>query len=79
MPILLDGIRVTKLTIDTSNGENSLDGAYELVASNGKVLATQEFGGYRSTKIALTPEAKVLLDNFVEKFKNDMNKLLGFE
>lgn len=81
MPVILQGIKIKRLTVtpdETNDKTNRLEGTYELIGTNGKILAVQEFGRYNSVQFELSTETKQLLDTFVNQFTNEINQKLGF-
>ncbi len=54
-----------------------ITGSYNLMSSANFVLATQEFNGYNTIKIAPSPDTLAAFGRFQEHLQKDINKTLG--
>lgn len=81
MPILIQGIKLSKIAMDLeSESENGgVTAEYCLMSTGGKVLAKQSIGGYGGMKIQPGTESQILLNKFVESYKADIQKVLGLD
>jgi hypothetical protein len=79
-PITLDGIKVKKLNLEyDESGKLNISGSYDILASNGKVIAKQSFGeGYGVVKF--TPDSHVIktIEDVLFGLSNNVNRNLGF-
>lgn len=77
MSVGLRGIRVARVSIDK---EDKISGAYELVSTADKVLATQPFGdGYGTMEISTSPATAQALSALKASIQADISALIGLE
>jgi hypothetical protein len=83
MPVTIHGIRVRSLTVSTEEGGEKIRADYELVSSNGAVLAKQSLAskseyGNGST---FTPSVETIrkLREAIAAYKKDAEIMMGFE
>jgi len=79
MPIAIQGIRVTSVSISREEKEEKVTGYYELMSTNDKVLAKQGFNGYSDIKVEMSLETKKALSAFLSGFKSDILIVLGLQ
>ena len=78
MAVTIQGVRITNIHISRNDkGEEEVQGTYELVSNNDKVLAKQDFNSYNSIKIDLSLETKQALQSFLTGVKRDTLIVLG--
>jgi len=78
MPIAIQGIRITSVSVSKDNdGNEKVEGNYELVSTNDKVLAKQGFNGYNAIKVDMSLETKQSLLAFLTGIKKDTMIVLG--
>jgi hypothetical protein len=78
MGIAIQGIRITSVNVSKdSNGNEKVEGNYELVSTNDKVLAKQGFNGYNDIKVDMSLETKQALIAFLTGIKKDTMIVLG--
>ncbi len=75
--ISIQGIKVPNVNITVNaDGVPKIDGNYNLMASNGKVVAKQPFGSY-NMEISHSKETLQALDTFLASLSKDINSTLG--
>jgi hypothetical protein len=83
MAITIAGARVAELGIrwDSSSGILKTTGKYDLMGSNGKVLAKQAFGGGYGDDVnfALSPETLKRIQDAVTSITTDINTSMGLD
>ena len=78
MPITIQGIRITSVSVSRDDGgEEKVQGNYELMSTNDKVLAKQSFNGYNDIKVEMSLETKQSLLSFLTGIKKDTMMTLG--
>jgi len=78
MPIAIQGIRITSVSLSKDgDGNEKVEGNYELVSTNDKVLAKQGFNGYSGIKVEMSLETKQSLLAFLTGIRKDTMIVLG--
>lgn len=82
MPLTIQGIKITKLAVEQSGNDELIKAGYELIASNGKVLASRSLNSKMSygeeTFVPCADTIKALKDA-VALYKRDVEGTLGIE
>ena len=81
MAIGLKGVRLKGLQFGRDDkGVPKVGGTYELLATNDRVLATQQFNtGYGSMEIAPSPATVAAADALAASVQADVSALMGLE
>lgn len=79
MAITIAGFNFTSVNLeqDKETGCFKLTGRYELISSNGMVIAKQSFNGYQDVKLELSSESLKAQAKFLETIKTDLAITLG--
>lgn len=81
MAITIRGIRITSLTVERGeSGEDCINAAYQLVASNDKVLAKETLtskSAYGSQPFTPSPQTIKALTDAIALYKQDVEMSLG--
>ncbi len=76
--VTLAGVRIKSVDVEVGEEETKSSGKYDLMSSDGKVVAKQGFNGYHDIKLTLSPNTVVLRDKFLTALSEDVEKVLGF-
>lgn len=79
MSISIEGVRVPNFSVtrNKESGAVELTGNYELVSSNGIVLAKQSINGYGDIKLTPSPATQKLMLDTLTAITADLNLTLG--
>ena len=78
--IAIQGIRITNVTVTRgTDGQEKVEGDYELVSTADRVLAKQGFGGYSEIKVEMAGETRQALVTFLSGLKKDTMTMLGLQ
>jgi ribosomal protein L24 len=83
MAITIQGIRIRSVTVSNEEGSEKIRAEYELVSSNGAVLAKQSLNShseYGSSPV-FTPSIETIkkLRDAITAYKKDAEVMMGFE
>jgi len=76
--VTLKGVSLRKLDISLEDGKEKLTGTYELMSSEGVVLAKQSFNDYSGIKVEWSSETKSALLKLMALAQSDIDLQLGF-
>ena len=78
MAITLEGLKVTTVDIRRDEtGKPVYTGNYELISSNGIVVAKQGMNGYQQVAVAPSPKTSELMHNLMQSISDDARATLG--
>jgi hypothetical protein len=78
MAITVIGAKIKELNISVEEGKAKASGKYELMSSEGKVLAKQPFGGgYNEIAYTPSPATQKLLEEAFKGVADDLNTTMG--
>ena len=79
-PITLKGARVEYFAVERgADDEYKISARYELISSEGRVLAKQSLGGYGNMTIEPTTETKIALHAFLKAYNADIGRSIGLD
>ena len=70
-------VRLTSIEIKLDAGLRQISGKYSLIGDKGKVVAKQSFGEYSDTKLELSREAIVDIENLMDTITSEIELLIG--
>lgn len=80
MSIGLKGIRMKSMSFSRDDkGQPKVQGTYELVGTNDRVLASQTFNQYGGMDIPHSPATVQAIDAMTRHIEGDVSALLGME
>ncbi len=74
--ITLQGAQLKNYSFDVA--ENKIQGDYNIMTNQGRVIAKQGFNGYSEIKVDMSMETKKALAIFNASLSKDINLVLGF-
>ena len=74
MPVTVQGVVIKSINISRDNeGQQKLEGNYQILSSNNTVLATNGFNGYNDVKVNFGTETLAALNNFLALVKKEVS------
>lgn len=77
MGLTIDGVSIDNLEIKKKDAGAKMEGRYELLGSNGTVLAKQSFNTYGGIDIAHSAETQQAMNTLRVLVAKDINNYLG--